>query len=83
MAKQTNEKKVQAEITVHIFKSVFKGDAQRPKIKPKYDATHIRDACVESFHCLVSPAVQHLSGSNCCNCALKLEIKACLNVNKL
>lgn len=42
---------------------------------PKYDARNIRDVCVEPLHCLVSPAVQHLSWSNCYKWSLKVEKK--------
>lgn len=63
---------------LHIF------DAQTLKIKPKNEAIIVMYACDKSFHSAGSPAVEHLSRSNCHNCALKLELQSArLNVNKI
>lgn len=57
---------------MHICKSLHKDDAQRLNIKPKNEAIIVRDACDKSFLCVVSPAVRHLTRSNCYNCTLEL-----------
>lgn len=88
MAKQTNETvqllRCTSESTVEKTAYLHIFDAQTLKTKPQNEAIIVRDACDKSFHSVVTPAVQHLSQSNCYNCALKLVLQtACLNINKI